>query len=139
MIKYIYALYCVCITLLVIEGIPIIDVFSNTWHLLARIVVGISTLICFFILIFNTIGYAEEKDEFNSSYSEFYLRTMFGLKFVPKWPVGIWFASVIYFIQINQLSTAFFVFTLSCTALSLILVQNSLYNLYLIKEAKNSN
>lgn len=137
MIKYLYTFISILIAILLVQGVPYIDVLSASWGTIATYTIGFLVLPSLIFLIFNIGAFLEDGEDLNSDYVRFYLRHLYGMKFVPKWPVFVWFVCVAYFIQTDHLIIAGSVLVISISALSTVIVQNTLYNRHLIQEVKN--
>lgn len=135
MIKYLYALVSVLICTYLIKGTAL-DFISHSWHVITDITLIILSVVSVFFGFFNVIAYIEEKDKPRSDFVKFYLRTLFGMRNVPKWPVILWFIAVVYFIQINNIIVAAGFLFITVFALSIVQVQNALYNRIVVSEAK---
>lgn len=139
MIKYVYFILSAIIVVTLIEGAPLIDIFSSSWHLIARWSLIITAFLSIFGTIIVLLGYAEEHDNPQCDFAMFFLRTTVGLKFLPKWPVMIWLVLAAVLVQFNQLGIGFAVGILVAFASSVVFVHNGLYRTFLMSEAKGES
>ena len=126
----------VVVATIALSDYPRIDFLSESWHTVGIVILGACVLPSFIMTLVNVVAYSEDGDDFKSSYVQFYLRYMYGMRFVPKWPSYIMFAWVPYFIQTNHLLLAAAAFIITLCGFTTVLIQNSLYNKYLMKEVK---
>lgn len=136
MIKYIYFVMSAIMAIALIEGIPVIDIFSTSWHFIAKWSLAILSFLSLFGTIIILIAYAEEHDNLQSDFVQFFLRTTVGLKFLPKWPVVLWGILAAALVQFNQIGMAVAVTILTIFASAIVFVQNGLYTSFLKGEAK---
>lgn len=136
MIKYLYFIFSAIIAICAVEGIPVIDIFSSSWHSLTYGTLMLASFFSVFGIIISLIAYTDERDNPTSDFGQFFLRHLVGQKFLPKWPVVIWAVLAAVFVQFNQLSLAIAVGILTVFAASIVFVQNGLYTTYLKQEAK---
>lgn len=136
MIKYLYFILSFVIVVSIIEGIPAIDIFSHSWHIIARWTVCIVAFLSVFGTILVLVGYADEHDSPKSDFGQFFLRTTVGQTFLPKWPVIVWLVLSAVLIQFNQMGLACSVFLMTLFAGSFVYVHNGFYTTFLKEEAK---
>lgn len=136
MIRTLYLVMSAVMAVTVIDGLPIIDIFSQSWHGITRWTLYVGAFFSAFATIIGLLGYIDEKDNLDSDYVKFFLRTAIGLKFLPKWPVVCWLVLACLLIQFNQLPVAIAVLFLTVFAGSVVFIQNSLYTRFITNEAK---
>lgn len=135
MIKYLYVFYTVMIGIVVLAGFPTIDFLSQSWKTIAVWILIISACASFFITLFLLVAYAEEYENTESGFAEFFLRTAVGQKFLPKWPVVVWLVACAVFVQLNFIATAGVVFALTVCLGSFVFIHNGYYTRFLREQA----
>lgn len=63
MIKYLYLIMTTIILITVVEGVPVIDIFSTSWHVLATWSLAMIAFLSLFGSIVILVGYAEEHED----------------------------------------------------------------------------
>lgn len=138
MIKYVYLILSAIMAVTIIDGIPVIDIFSESWHFIARWSLVVFAFLGVFGIIIALLGYADEHENPQSDFAQFFLRTTIGLKFLPKWPVVLWIVLAAVLVQFNQVGVATAVAILAAFASSIVYVHNGFYRSFLMQEAKGS-
>jgi|AGFS01.1.fsa_nt_gi hypothetical protein len=137
MIKALYIFFTVVIGVCFIEGMPVLDIFSDGWHTIASGVLKLSAFFAFFLTVFNGLGYIEEGENPDGSFYQFYLRTFVGLRNLAFYPMYLWLGMSAAFIQFNEIGLGLITFILFIAGSSIVLVQNGLYKHYLLQQMKD--
>lgn len=136
MIKYVYLILSAIMAVTIIDGMPVVDIFSESWHFIARWSLVVFAFLGIFGIVIVLLAYAEEHEDPQSDFAQFFLRTTIGLKFLPKWPVVLWIVLAAVLVQFNQVGIAAAVGILAAFASSVVYVHNGFYRTFLMNEAK---
>lgn len=136
MIKYLYILYSILILVVSVSGVPVLDVFSSSYHKVAVFILGMSIFPALIVTMFNVVAYYEEKQDTKSDFAQFYLRTAVGMKLLSRWPVVVWYLWGALLLQANMLLMSCAVFSLAIAASSVVWVHNALYTNFISDSLK---
>lgn len=136
MMKYFYMFMTFVILVSTSYNIPAINVFSDSWNTFSTALIYISAFCSLFGICLVLVVYADEHDNPKSDAGQFFLRTVFGQKFLPKWPVFIWLVLSCVLVQLDLPMLAVAVLLMSTFAACVVYVQNGFYTEFLKQESK---